>query len=515
VKFILASLFFLICSQLQAQTIKAVDVRGNERLSKAAILQYVSSKPGDELSRVQVRDDLKALYHTGLFSDLRIDVEQMKGGVRLVVVVKEKDYIQKIVFEGNLKISTDDLKKALDLKVPFLWDEALVKDSIEKLRKLYRDKGYYLVTMRSEIVKEGRQKELKFKIDEGSKVEIRKIYIQGNKNLSDETLKDAMITKEGGFWSSISRRGQFDENLLVQIDSRRIQMKYLKRGYAFARVDTPSITFTPDRRSVIVSYNVSEGDQYRVGHISFSGDTDFIHTDQLLSELKSQKGQLWNYLNIRDDIQKAQDIYGNRGYAYANVSPSWTVSDSTNKILDIDFRIDKGSIVHFGSIDIQGNFDTLDQVIRRELEFSEGELYNVTKYRESKSSLEKLGYFSSVKFIQKDVLAQKKIDIVIDVKEKQTGSLSLGASFSSFDRFGLQGSVSKVNLFGRGYDVSLSAMFSSRRQIFNAYFRNPRVNDSLYSLTLQAFNTEIQSIDETQIKERGGSISVGHPIAKN
>lgn len=507
--------WFFSLSFVFAEVLKEIDVQGNERLGDPAILQYVSLKKGDEFSRVRVRDDLKALYNTGLFNDVRIDLEEVRGGLKLIIFVKEKDYIQKVVFEGNSKIDEEDLNKALDLKTPFLWDDALVKQSIEKLRKLYRDKGYYLVTMRTDIQTEGRQKTLNFTIDEGSKVLVKKVYLQGNKVFSDQRLKEVMITQEGGFWSGLSRRGQFDQDLLVQVDSRRIQMEYLKKGFAYVRVDAPSITFTPDRRSVVVSYNIFEGEQYSVGNIRFTGDLDFVDQEKTLKKLKSKKNAIWNFQDIQSDIQTIQDFYGNEGYAYANVSPSWVVADEENHVLDIEFRIDKGSLVYFGRVDVQGNFETLDRIIRRELEFTEGELYNVTRYRRSQENLQRLGYFGSVKFLQKDLLDQQKMDVTIDVEEKQTGTLTLGASFSSFDQFGIQGAVSKVNLFGRGYDISLSALFSGRRQMFNAYFRNPRVNDSQLSLTIQGFNTEVQSLDETSITERGGSVALGHPISRN
>lgn len=504
------------CSAVFAQKISKIEVEGNERLGNPAILQYVSSKVGKDFNRARIRDDLKALYNTGLFNDVRIDVEDADSGLKLIIHVKEKDYIQKVEFKGNDEVSVDDLKKALNLKTPFLWDDALVTQSTQKIRNLYRDKGFYLVTLRTEIINEGREKKLLFQVDEGTKVRVERIYIQGNKAISDSRLKDALFTKEGGFWSGMTRQGQFNEDLLVQVDSRRMQLEYLKRGFAFARVDAPSITFTPDRKSVIASYNVFEGDQYRVGKISFSGDLDFIHDpEKEAAQLASQPNRLWNYLDIQKDIQKIQDIYGDQGYAYVNVSPSWVIADPDQKILDIDYRIDKGSIVYFGRFDIAGNYETLDRVIRRELEITEGELYNVTKYRKSQENLERLGYFSTVKFIQKDILEKNRMDILIEVEEKQTGTLTLGATFSSFDRFGIQGAVSKVNLFGRGYDVSLSALFSSRRQIFNLFFRDPRVNDSDLSLSVRAFNTEVQSVDATAIRERGGTVTLGHPISDN
>lgn len=506
----------LFCgASLYAQRIQEVEVRGNERLSREAVLQYVSSQEGSEFSRPKVRQDLRALYNSGLFADIRIDVEEAPSGLKLVVVVVEKDYIQSVVFEGNDVVSEEDLEKALDLKVPFLWDQSLVKRSLEKLRKLYRDKGFFLVTIRTEIVQKERKKELRFDIDEGTKVVVEKIYLQGNTVLSDDKLKSAMLTREGGFWGGVTARGQFNEDLLVQVDSRRIQLEYLKRGYAFARVDAPSITFTPDRKSVIVSYNIFEGDRYRVGDVTFSGDLDFIpDPEEQRKNIRTQKGQWWNYEDIQSDIQSIQDLYGNEGYAYANVSPSWDVADEENKLLSVNFRIDKGSIVYFGTISVEGNYETLDRVIRRELEVSEGELFHIERYRESQRNLEKLGYFETVNFVQKDILEENRMDITIEVTEKQTGTLTLGASFSSFDSFGIQGAVSKVNLFGRGYDVSLSALFSSRRQIFNAFFRNPRVNDSELSFSLNGYNREIQSIDETKITERGGSVTLGHPIDK-
>jgi outer membrane protein insertion porin family len=498
-----------------AQTISEIEVRGTERLSREAVLQYVASKPGDELNRMRIRDDLKALYNTGLFKDIQIDVEKGAKGPKVVIKVEEKDYIQEIRFRGNKEISKDDLDKALTLKVPFRMDEATVKSSLEKIRKLYRDKSFYLVTLRTEVLQEGGKKILQFEVDEGERVEVRQIYFQGNKAFSDDTLKDAMITKEGGFWSALSGSGRFDESLLSQVDSRRIQLQYWKNGYAFAKIDAPSMTFTPDRRQVFVSYHIEEGEQYFVGNITFSGDLDYIPDPEALKkELNSQKHFIWNYLKIQDDLTKIQDIYGDHGYAYTNVSPDWKINEENPKQLDIEFRIDKGNLVNFGSIDVQGNLETYDRIVRRELEFKEGELYHGTRFKASKENLEKLGYFNSVKFIQKDILAENRMDITIEVEEKQTGTLSLGASFSSFDRFGVQGSVSKVNLFGQGYDISLSALFSSKRQLFNAMFRNPHVLDSKYSLTLQGFNQEYVSIDETRVSERGGSVTVGYPLDK-
>lgn len=507
--------FGVLATGLWAQNIRSIEVRGNQRLGDAAVIQYLGQRIGDPLVRTRVRDDLKTLYNTGLFQDVRIDVEDVGGGYKLIIAVKEKEYIQRVQFEGNDEVDEEDLTKSLDFKLPFLWDEALVKQSVERLRKLYRDKGFYLVTIRTEIIEEGRVKVLRFQIDEGSLVTVQRIYFQGNEFLSNEDLKGAMVTKEGAFWKSFSKLGVFDQDLVTQIDTRRVQLEYLRRGFAFARVDNPSITFTPDRRGVILGFHIVEGERYRVGNITFSGDLDFIENpDELREELETESGKWWNILRIQKDLQKIQDIYGNEGYAYANVSPNWVPNADDPKALDIDFRIDKGSIVYFGSIDIAGNIETLDRVIRRELEIAEGELFNITRYRDSQKNLERLGFFEEVKFIQKDNLQSQTMDIQIEVKEKQTGSLQLGASFSSFDKFGVQGSVSKVNLFGRGYDASLSALFSARRQMFNAYFRNPRVNDSLYSLTLQAFNTEIQSVDETRITERGGSVGVGYPLSK-
>ena len=498
-----------------AQTIVEVVVQGNERLPKEAVLQYVASSPGKEVSRTQIRDDLRALYNSGLFSDIRIDVEQTRTGAKLIVKVEEKAYLQEIRFSGFSEVSKEDLEKAVELKTPFLWDDSIIKASIERIRRLYRDKGFYLVTLRTEVLTEGRKKILLYQIDEGQKVQVRKIYFQGNKVFSDEMLKDVMITKEGGLWSSMSGSGRFDEDLLGQVDARRLQFHYWKYGYAFAKVDAPSVTFTPDRRGVIVSIHIEEGEPYDVGEVTFSGDMDFIpDPEKLKKELANQRGKLWSYLKIQDDIQKIQDIYGDRGYAYTNVSPDWRVSLENPKQLDVEFRVDKGTIVYMGRIDVQGNFETHDRVVRRELEFKEGELFNVTRFRDSKKNLEKLGYFSTVKFVQTDVLSENRMDLVIEVEERQTGTLTLGASFSSFDRFGIQGSVSKVNIFGLGYDISANAQLSGKRQLFNVLFRNPRVFDSKYSFTVQAFNQEFQSADQARIKERGGTVTVGYPLSK-
>ncbi len=498
-----------------AAPIADISIEGNERLSDEAILQYITSKPGRDLVRSAIRDDLKTLYNTGLFKDIQIDVEDGPQGPKVIVRVKEKDYIQEIRFRGNEAVSTDDLKKALNLKEPFLWDDNLIKASLDRVKKAYQEKSYYLMSARTQVVTEGRKKALIFEVDEGERVEVKKIYFQNNHVFSDNILKEAMITREGGFWGALSGSGRYDESLLSQVDGRRVQLQYWKNGYAFAKIDPPNIVFTPDRRQVIASYYIEEGEQYFVGDITFSGDTDFIEDPEAMKKtFASQKGFIWNYLKIQEDLTRLQDLYGDHGYAYTNVSPDWRINEQDPRKLDIDFRIDKGSLVYFGAISMQGNLETHDRVIRRELEFREGELYHGTRFKDSKANLEKLGYFTTVKFVQKDILAESRMDVVIEVEEKQTGTLNVGATFSSFERFGLQGSVSKVNLFGRGYDVSLSALFSGKRQLFNGLFRNPRVNDSKFAMTLKGFNTEYESIDEAKVTERGGSVTVGYPLDK-
>jgi len=270
--FIFSFLVLGLSQNLIAENIKVIEVEGNKRLGDEAVKQYLGQKVGDAFDRSRVREDLKTLYNTGLFQDVRMDLDDVQGGVKLIIVVKERDYIQRVEFVGNSEVAKDDLQKALDFKLPFLWDEAQVKQSIEKLRKLYRDKGFYLVTIRTELVDEGRLKILKFEIDEGSQVKVRRIYFQGNEVFSDQKLRDAMITKEGAFWRSLSRMGVFDQELITQIDTRRIQLEYLKTGYAYAKVDNPSIVFTPDRRSVVIGFHVVEGDRYKIGKITFSGD---------------------------------------------------------------------------------------------------------------------------------------------------------------------------------------------------------------------------------------------------
>ncbi|MGA0164476.1 MAG: outer membrane protein assembly factor BamA, partial [Bdellovibrionota bacterium] len=423
---------FLFSPSLLAQKIVEVRVRGNERLNDAAVLQYLSSKPGQNFVRTQVRDDLRSLFNSGLFKDVRIDLEQSNQGLVLVVFVEEKDYIQSLGFKGLRLVSKADLEKALNLKPPFLWDDVLVRQSIDSIRKLYRDKGYYLVTVKPEVVIEDGGKTLVFVIDEGRRVVVQKVYFQGNQALSSRLLRESIFTQPGSFWRDLSRMGLFDEDLIVQIDTRRIQLEYMKRGFANVQVDSPSITFTPDRSNVIVSFSIEEGERFNVGEISFSGDLDFIDdAESLRASLKSQRGQIWNYLTIQEDINKIQDLYGDEGYAYVNINPVWTVSPDNPKELNIDFRIDKGSIVYFGNIDFIGNYETLDRVIRRELLFSEGELFNLTNYRKSQKNLEKLGYFSNVKFIQKDILSENRMDVLIEVEERQTGSMNFGATFSS------------------------------------------------------------------------------------
>lgn len=522
-RFVYAAVLMALCAVLgigglgsASNAVKEIRISGNMRIQKEAILKNIQTRIGDLYSRTKIRSDLKAIYNMGFFKDIQIDVEDTSSGKIVTYQLTEKEYLERLEIDGNESVSESDIKDKVKLEFPMLYDEKVIQDAVEKIRKLYHEKGFYLASLSYSVAKKDNASILKVEVREGNKVTVKRINIIGNHQFSVDEIKDIMITREEGPFSFMTSSGRFDEELFLDADIRRIQYLYLQNGYADIKIQTPKGYLTPDRKYIFISIVLEEGPQYRVGSIDVKGDMDYIpdRARFIREEVKLKEGEIWDIRKQQDDIQEIQDLYGEHGYAYANCTPDIKKNEA-DRLLHVTYVIGKGERVHFGFVDILGNFDTRDRVIRRELEFTEGELFNIKKFRESKRNLERLGYFEEVKFIQKDRIEEKKIDVTIEVKEKSTGSIQLGATFSSFDSYGGFAQLQKVNLFGLGYDISLSAQISLKSQLFAFMFRNPRVYDSELSMTLNAFNREYTNPDGTSITERGGSVAFSYPILKS
>ncbi len=494
-----------------AETVKKVLITGNKRIGTAAVKEIISVTPGKKLDRAKIAGDLRRIYGMGYFEDIEALWDPETG--TLTYKLKEKPTVVAVVFKGNDAIGEDDLKEAAGVS-PFQWlDEGKISDSIDAIRRLYEEKGYYLaeIKIRTEKAsKDGKRVKLIYEIKEGRKIRVRRINILGNRVIGDDEIKDAMVTKERGFWSWISGSGTFQKELLEQ-DRYMIRQLYLAKGYIKAQIGLPRVFIDPDKRSLYMTVQISEGEQYKVREVDVSGDL-IESRDKIMKNIKLKEGGIADGIKIQQDVARLTRVYGEKGYAYANVNIR-THEVEGKKEVDVIYDIQKGPLVRIERINISGNTTTRDRIIRREMEIAEGELYNGTAISLSRFNLMRLNIFEEVQISTHRGSRDDLMIIDVHVKEKSTGTLTVGMAFNSIESFQFFTQASKLNLLGLGYNLALTARLGGRTQSFDISFQNPRVFDRNVSLGVQAFNIERQYINFTQ-KSAGGRINLGFLLYK-
>ncbi len=519
---LIASSFLLLhlCAESRADLEKITEVKtvGLHRIERDAVLEKISSKPGKAYLETDTRRDIEALYGMGYFDNIEIRKEGSAAqGIVLTLSFQERPVIDEIVFEGNEKINTSDLEEVIKVKKWAILDVNKAQSDVELLQKHYEDKGYYLARAAYEVrpVKEGEVK-LVYKISDFDKVEIKQIVFLNNHAFTDEKLKTIFAeTKEGSSMNFLSSSGTFKE-ASFKIDLQRLTYYYLENGYLKFRYENPIITVSDDKKYVFISLFVDEGNSYKIGSYDFSGDLLFPK-EELKKEIKLLEDQTFSVSARNADIQRLTEKYQDLGYAFVNVIPKMDFNDEA-KTVNVEYGFEKGNLVHFNEIRIVANTKTYDKVVRRELRIHEGELFSGSKLRISKERVERLGYFApgEVQFNQVPVKgSDDKLDIEVVVKERSTGSITLGAGFSSVQGFFFQGKVQEINLLGRGQNLSFETQWGKDDVVrsFSLEFMDPYAFDTDWSAGFSLFMSNSPIPDRYLVRRAGFNLKLGYPLS--
>jgi outer membrane protein insertion porin family len=491
-------------------TVKDVRVEGTRRVEPDAVKAAISTRPGRPYDPKKVDADLRAVMKLGFFSDVTVKMEGDPDAPVLVFEVVEKPTVAEWRLEGNDEISKDDLKEAIELKPFQVLDLVTVRKDVKRIQEKYVEKGFYLAEVRHELrdAAEG-QVAVVYVVAEKAKVQIKEIRFLGNEKVSREVLLGSMLTKEGGFLSAFSGGGTYREDMF-QRDLQAIQLAYLDRGYVNVKVGKPSISLSPDRRFLFVAIPVEEGEQFRIGTTGFSGRT-LDEGDRLPKVVQAKDGDVFSSSVVRNDLQAVADVYRDRGYANVNVVPM-TKLGAKERVIDLDYEIQPGSLVKFERIEITGNTKTRDKVIRRELRIYEGELFSGTGMRQSKQRVTALGYFEAVEITTRRGSSDEAVIATVEVKEKSTGTFQLGAGFSSYENFVLTGQISQNNFFGWGQTLSLQLQWSSIRQLGTIQFVEPYFLDTRWTFAFDLYASE-GTYTTFSRRSVGGNLTWGYELA--
>jgi len=490
------------------EQIDSLQVKGNKRIESEAILAVVESKKGDSLDHDQLDKDLRAIYRMGFFTEVNIGTEEGPKGKVVIFKVTEKPSISKITFEGNKKEKDDDLGKESGIKLYTILNPNEVRQSINRLKEYYRQKGYYNVEIKDKIEElPNNEISLTYEIEEGEKVYITKIDFIGNTKFDDGDLKDIMETSEKGFLSWFTKSGLLDKKKL-EFDTHKITSFYHNHGYIRAKTGEPEISYEKDK-GLTITIEIIEGDQYGVNKVQIEGDL-IRPVEELLKKVNINKEKFFNREVVREDTLTLREIYADEGFAYADVAP-FTKEDHENHLVDITYSASKGKRVRFERINITGNTVSRDKVIRRELKVIEGEYFSGISLKESTRNLHRLGFFENVEVETKKGSQDDLMVLNINVKERPTGSFSFGAGYSSFDNVMGVIQVTQNNLFGYGQQLSVSGRLGSRTTQFDIRFTEPWLLDKPISAGFDLFKWE-REFDEYTKDSLGGALRFGFPV---
>ncbi len=498
--------------------ITKISISGNKKIEADAIRAKLKSRVGEPINVDDVRADVQNIFEMGYFYNIEVSEEKATGGVELSYKVTEKPSIVEIIYKGNDKIEKDDLQEASGIKQYTILDQNKLQEAVGKMSKLYEDKGFFLARVQYQVEtikaldeKGGEEVKVIFNIKENDKVRVKKITFLGNHAVTDLKLKSAIQTQEGGFFSFISSSGSYKQEVFDR-DLQILNFLYFNEGYVQVKIDRPEVYVTPDKRSVYITIRIEEGEQFSVGKVDFAGDLLFSK-DELFEATQIQKSGIFVYETLQKDLKALQFKYGDLGYAFANIIPRTQLREK-ERLVDIVFEIEKGQKVYFGNFTVTGNTKTRDKVIRRELRIQEGELYNETRRRRSEENIKRLGYFSDVVFnTSTPPDSPTTMNVDIQVKERSTGTIQVGAGYSTNGGFLFQGQISQTNLFGKGQSLSFSINVNGLGSTYNLGFTEPYFNDTQWSVGGDIYQTS-RILTQYQEKKKGFDIRVGHPIAE-
>src|SRR5512145_1974274 len=509
-----------VTAQTSAVKVASIDIRGNKKIELPAIEGRLTLKPGDPYTPENVRGQIRILYETGYFEDVQVETESTPQGIALTFIVQEKPFITEIVFDGNEELSDDKLKEKITIKSQAFLDQQQAKESAEKIRLAYQEDGYFSAQVIPivQTLDEDR-KRLTFFIKEGEKAKIKTVNFDGMRSASKSEIFKVTATREWVPWYGLFTQLKLpsfmsDAGVLkreeMNNDVERIREVLLNKGYLNVRVGLPTVELSDDKKWFVVTYVVKEGEPFTIGEIGFRGNTVF-EDPELRQGLKMKEGEIFQRQKLRDEVTRLTDLYGSRGYSFADISPN-VIPNMEDRTAAVILTIKEGEMMRVRQINIHGNDKTKDNVIRREIRVDEQDVINTPALKRSFQRLNNLNFFETVEILPAQV-APDKVDLNVRVKEKPTGQFSVGGGFSSLDKIVGIADITEGNLGGNGWMGRIRGQLGQQRTLGLITFRNPYLNDSLTSLQLDIYRSMTNYI--TYFEEKSGaSITFGRWLSE-
>ncbi len=526
-------LIFLSGFKYTGSIVDEIEIKGVYHTSKGDVEDAIIQEEDEPLSEKKIAESIKNIYSLGKYDDVKVEVEKVKKNkVKVIFVVKEKYIITDVEFKGNDELSDkelqDTIKEVIDLESkeekPVL-DEAKLVQAKELIKEKYEEEGMEDVDITVIKVKDEKERECKliFKIVETDKIRVKRIRIFGCKAFSEDTIIGKMETHEDDWLhSGIFHKDEFEK------DKERIIDFYRKNGFIYARITNIKIRVKLEgkkfekEKSMYIDIYLTEGEQYKFGGYTIKGNYLFTE-EEILDKLKLKRGEIFNQIQFEKDMQTIYQMYGTRGYIFAKIEPQRKV-DKKNKWISYTINITENDIAHIEDIIVRGNVKTKTYVITREIILRKGEIFNFWKYQRSQERVYNLGFFQDVKFNMQPGSAKGLMDIIVNVKEQQTGMVTLGLTYGTVGGLGGYQELSENNLKGRGIRIHERTEFQQKKQNYELGMRYPWIFGTPTYLSFSLFyrlNKEIPTggaEPNTSItynkQEWGGSLGISRRVTE-
>ena len=499
-------------AQAGAGPIQNIRVIGNKRVEPETVRSYLTFSSGDAYDPAQIDESLKALFATGLFTDVRIRRE----GSTIVIIVAENPIVNRVAFEGNKEIEDDTLSAEVQMKPRAVYTRARVQSDVQRIMDLYRRQGLYAAQVNPQIINlDNNRIDVVFEINEGPTTKVRAINFIGNSAFSDSQLRYIVSTTQTNLLSFLKNTNIYDPDRL-NLDRELLRQFYLKNGYADARIVSATADLDADGRGFFITFAIEEGERYRFGNIDIESALPSLNVDGLRRAILVRPGRVYNAEKVEKTVEALTIATSQQGYSFGQVRPRFERDESTHT-MGVIFVIDEGPRVYIERINIVGNFRTHDDVIRRQFRLAEGDAYNRLLVEAARKRLRNLGFFKTVEIETEPGSSPDRVILAVSVVEQPTGELSFGVGYSTSEGVIGDISITERNLMGRGQYVRLGFSGSLERMQVDFSFTEPRFLDRNLAAGFDLFHKEVDFLDVASFKQRdtGGALRLGFPIAED
>jgi len=481
-----------VAAPVQQRTIKSLRVEGSQRIEPETVLSYTKLRVGEAYTNETLDQAIKDLLASELFADVSIAGAET-GDV--VVRVRENPIINRVILEGNKRLKSDKITKEIKLKPRQIFTRTAVRQDVARIVELYRRQGRFAaVVSPKQVSLDQNRVDVVFEINEGPKSKVRQINIIGNEEFSDDRLRGEMYTKQSRWFRLLSSATSYDQDRLAA-DQQKLRQFYLTQGYADFRVTSAVAELTPDKRDFIITYVVEEGKRYHFGDVTVDSEIRDFDNTKLAASLPMKKGDWYNAKQVEDSIDALGQSAGLFGYAFTDVNPEF-VPDHENLTMSVNFHIAQAQRSYIERVEISGNTQTQDKVIRREIRLAEGDAFNSFQIKRSQDRINSLGYFQDkLEIKQNPGSAPDRVVLETNVEEKSTGELQLSAGYSSLERFIIQANVTQRNFRGKGQELRAGVNYSSYSKSVELGFTEPYLFDKNIAVGVDLFRRDYNSFN--------------------